>query len=279
MTTNEELGYIKSIPENKYILDNTGLFAKWYEKSRSKNERLDSDNHVAFVSDGLLAKPGVSDIELDELWKSSPIRIAFMIKDQNQGKGTPWIEDLREWCIVNSEYDTTPKKIQIKEKNWALGRKTLRNIANVCWGVVEALHGNFPSSSAAVSSTNFHNVLSNFHRMPIALCECKKQPGGANITDGKLKYYILLYRELLCEQLDILNANCYICSHWLIYNFVKEYLLEKFPGSSFLYSDEDVSIHDSGAVLLKGYHPTARTSYEAIYDSYKFSKLKFSSND
>ena len=109
------------------------LFEKW------KEERHYSDD--VFVSDGLVYKKAYrkikweeeiagyeEDIAVEELWNTSPLRIAFLLKDTNDsGK-----DDVRKWMVLD-----TPESEQ--SRNLAGGRvgKTgfLPNIARILYGL------------------------------------------------------------------------------------------------------------------------------------------------
>ena len=51
-----------------------------------------------FVKDGIMLKPDTN-IDVEVAWLHSERRIAFLLKDQNQGIGEHWDDDARLWPL------------------------------------------------------------------------------------------------------------------------------------------------------------------------------------
>ena len=267
---NAQLGYIKSIPD-----DMDGLFARWYE--RTKNIGVDSkdgDDHYCLVCDGIIRKRDKDEATIEREWEQNKMRVAFLIKDQNQGKKGPWNDDARNW-LIPIESDDTPEKKRRKSRNWNVTNKFLRNIAQTLWGITYSTPGNLMPNTGIY--THFDKIQTCFREVPFALIECKKQGGKASISDDTLQSYLDTYKELLHEEFRILQPHIFVCTNEKIYEFVKDYLTkEQFPGTEMTrvksldgkYEFEpSVTLHlPSKSIVLCSYHPSAHMSYEDYYD-------------
>ena len=212
-TINEQLGYIRP-GRVKGSIEMAGLFDRWYHRTAQLNkESPDEDGHYGLVCDGLMRKPGKDesgDDELEKSWWAQPMRIAFLMKDQNQG-GSHWNEDARNWLS---------QKTDMQE----LTNRTFRNIANILWGLIYSKEDIRPQEDIV---TKFDDIKTCFHEIPFAYIETKKQGGGSSIDNKELKLYLNDYKDLLYKELDILNPNVFVCTGWPIYEFVQDYILQK----------------------------------------------------
>ncbi|MDE6368507.1 MAG: hypothetical protein K2K94_04635 [Muribaculaceae bacterium] len=101
------------------------LFEEW-------SKRLKCNGDKNFTKDGILYKDGVSIEQTLKDWKSSKIKVLFLLKDQNQGQSN-WDEDIRYW-LKNSEWDSEGA-LYNKEANRNLRPKTIRILAYILWGL------------------------------------------------------------------------------------------------------------------------------------------------
>ena len=111
-----------------------GLFIEWHNRMKA----TDSTSH--FTRDGLMYN-SIPNEQNEDAWFSSPKRVLFLLKDQNQKGGEKWDEDIREW-LVNTVNDTTEQKLSKKEANRNLDPRFMRNIAYLLWGLSKADNDN-----------------------------------------------------------------------------------------------------------------------------------------
>lgn len=267
---NEQLGYIRPGRVNGSI-EMAGLFDKWYHRTAQLNkESPDEDGHYGLVCDGIMRKPGKDesgDVELERSWWSQPKRIAFLMKDQNQGS-SHWSDDARNWLC---------KKKDMQE----LTNRTFRNIANILWGLIYSKEDICPHEELV---EKFDEIRTCFHEVPFAYIETKKQGGGSMLHDKELALYLNDYKDLLYKELDILNPNVFVCTGSPIYGFVQEYILHKYKGEpqntltkvpslkNVGKNEPSILLHiPSKTIILLGYHPSLQENFggsmENIYMS------------
>lgn len=267
---NTRLGYIKSIPN-----DMDGLFAKWYKRTEDiGKDSKDGDGHYCLVCDGIVRKRDKDEKTIENEWEQNKMRVAFLIKDQNQGKDGPWNDDARNW-LIPMETDDTPKKKRRKTRNWNVSSKFLRNIAQTLWGITYSTPDNLLPNNGI--SNRFDEIQRCFREVPFALVECKKQGGKASISDDVLQEYLDAYKDLLHDEFRILEPHIYVCTNEKIYKFVQDYLTKvQYPGTEMTpvksidgkYEFEpSVTLHiPSKTIVLCSFHPSAYMSYEEFYD-------------
>lgn len=267
---NAQLGYIKSIPDEM-----EGLFAKWYKRTEDigKDDK-DGDGHYCLVCDGIIRKRDKDEATIEREWEQNKMRVAFLIKDQNQGKKGPWNDDARNW-LIPMETDDTPEKKRCKSRNWNVSNKFLRNIAQTLWGITYSTPDNLMPNTGIY--THFDNIQECFREVPFALIECKKQGGKASISDDVLQNYLDTYKDLLYSEFRILQPHIFVCTNEKIYEFVQDYLTkEQFPGTEMTHVksldgkfefEPSVTLHlPSKSIVLCSYHPSAHMSYDDFYD-------------
>lgn len=271
---NAQLGYIKSIPD-----DMSGLFRDWYKQTAKNNlanekDEKDNEQHYCLVCDGIIRKRNKDEATIEREWEQNKMRVAFLIKDQNQGKKGPWNDDARNWLIPMETDDTTEKKRR-KTRNWNVSNKFLRNIAQTLWGITNSKPGNLMPNTGIY--THFDKIQKCFHEVPFALIECKKQGGKASIDDDTLSYYLETYKGLLYKELDILEPHIFVCTNERIYKFIQDYIKEyKYKGTDLTpvrslkegrEFEPSILIHwPSKTIILCSYHPSARMTYEDFFD-------------
>ena len=236
------------------------LFGRWQERMEKKNY---------FTKDGILYKNDLSEDEAIKKWTEASKRVLFLLKDQHQYGEQKWIEDIRYW-LKDVDWE--------KKDNWNaqacanrnLKSKFFKNIAYILWGLIKADKNN---DWLYQEVENHHNEVKEFlANQPLALVECKKDPGGPICRNPILRQHIKTYGDLLKEEIAILNPNMIVCTSGIIYDFILKMYSE----------DELVSIEgknsirshpNSGTLIFCSYHPSCRKSpneiYEGVMDHYR----------
>lgn len=265
-TINAQLGYIRPGQVTGSI-EMSGLFDKWYHRTAQLNkEEPDKDGHYGLVCDGIMRKPGKDesgDEELEKSWWSQPMRIAFLMKDQNQG-GYHWTEETRNW-------------LSQKKDMQELTNRTFRNIANILWGLIYSKDDICPPEKL---NENFEDIKTCFHEIPFAYIETKKQGGGPYLDNKILNQYLNDYKELLYKEFDILNPNVFVCTGWPIYGFVQEYILQKHKDEpqniltevpslkNVGESEPSILLHiPSKTIILLGHHPSLQERFKGTMEN------------
>ena len=243
------------------------LFEKW------KEERHYSGN--VFVSDGLVYKNAPwkmkeeeeisgskADLEVDKLWKESPLRVAFLLKDTNDsGK-----DDVRQWMILD-----TPESEQTR--NLAGGRvgRTgfLPNIARILYGlryIKQLKYADFEDFKSRYKN----QIVDAWNELPFAFVETKKVAGNKSVKVKEIEAFLSTDGYLLKEELDILQPSIIICTcAEPQFKFVTEEYLgneEVNEDDKILYRYPDAEsvecclwyYRKKGVIVIKSYHPTYR---------------------
>ena len=259
----------------KFFQQQIGRVAKWYKRTEAiGKDSKDGDGHYCLVCDGIVRKRDKDEKTIENEWEQNKMRVAFLIKDQNQGKDGPWNDDARNW-LIPMETDDTPKKKRRKTRNWNVSSKFLRNIAQTLWGITYSTPDNLLPNNGI--SNRFDEIQRCFREVPFALVECKKQGGKASISDDVLQEYLDAYKDLLHDEFRILEPHIYVCTNEKIYKFVQDYLTKvQYPGTEMTpvksidgkYEFEpSVTLHiPSKTIVLCSFHPSAYMSYEEFYD-------------
>lgn len=157
-----------------------------------------------FVADGLMLKCDET-IDVENLWLQSSRRIAFLLKDQNQGSGAHWDDDARLWL----RNDTRTQQLK---------RGLFHNIANLFYGLSNASTEDYAQFWSG--ELDFEKVRAYFNHYPFAYIECKKVPGGPNIKDPELEKYLQRDKQFIIRELEILNPNIIVCCSGKIFGLV-----------------------------------------------------------
>ena len=165
-----------------------------------------------FVADGIMLKCD-DNIDVENLWLQSNRRIAFLLKDQNQGTGAHWDDDARLWL----RNDTRTQQLK---------RTVFHNIENLFYGLSNASTEDY--AQFWYGELDFEKVKSHFNHYPFAYIECKKIPGSSIIKDTELEKYLKRDRRFLIKELEILNPNIIVCCGGKIFGFV----IDIFGGSN-----------------------------------------------
>lgn len=239
MTTNQQL--------NK-------LFSYWQAESFTEN----------FVKDGIMLLPNKTDEEIDQMWKSSPLRIAYLLKDNNQEGGT-WDDDARTWLIHK---ESGAKTRELKKMFW-------RRLAELHYGLTHSSKEQLLWGDEV--DNNLDTVKECFSTTPFAFVECKKQPGINYIEDVELNAYIEKYRWFLEMELRTIDPNILVCMGHPQYDFVRQ-IYAKYEIINIAVNKKNNVAHlyyipaKRTVVLLAG-HPSVQKGgyvdyYEGVYWAY-----------
>lgn len=248
------------------------LFEKW-KKKRNYSENV-------FVSDGLVYKNAPwkmkeeedisgteADMEVEQLWNDSPLRIAFLLKDTPDSKDDDsGCDDVRQWMILD-----TPESEQ--SRNLAGGRvgRTgfLPNIARILYGlryIKQLEYTDFEDFKSKYKS----QIVEAWNTLPFAFVETKKIAGKKKVDVKIINDFLETDGYLLKEELDILQPNIIICT---CAEPQFKFVTEEYLGSEEI-SEEDKILYrypdaesvecclwyyrKKGVVVIKSYHPTYR---------------------
>ncbi len=240
------------------------LLGRWYE-------RIIKNGGTNFTKDGIMFQNGKTPEEVEQAWITSPKRVAFLVKDQNQGTDANWDEDIRYW-LKNVDWEDAEVS-----KKWNAAAAANRNIkgrffkiiAYILWGLAKADN----NSRCFHEAENHHNEAKDFfNTQSFALVECKKEPGGSSLDEKLLRKNFDDYGDLLEKEIDILHPNIIVCfdGQGAIFDFVtNSYLKDKkyipFGGQYVL--DDGTDMHfetrlwyypNEKVVVIDSFHPKAQ---------------------
>lgn len=239
------------------------LFEEWKQESLKYDEPREpiENGRIIFTDDGLVEKSDELKIDVEKEWRKSDKRVMFILKDQP----SEWCNDARLWL-------KTPENRELKSK-------FIHNIANIFWGLYNADREHL--CTCAEMQDLFDEIKECFNTKPFAFVESKKQGGTTDISDSTLTRYLQRYGSFLIREIEILQPNMIVCTSSVIYGFI----CNLFPKDELVKIDNvhnSVRFHKkSGTLVFCSYHPSARKSYEEIYegvmDHYRaFLKSEFS---
>ncbi len=238
------------------------LFKEW-------KDRLPSGAN--FTKDGVMYRNDKTNEQVEQEWLASPIRVAFLLKDQNQGKYGTWDEDINLWLkdVDWEDIKARDKWNASAEANRNIKNRFLKNIAYILWGLVKA--DNNDDMCFSETKKRHNEVKAFFNSQPFALIECKKEPGGSSLDNSILRHHLDTYGDLLKKEIDILHPNIIVCCGGSseIFKFItKTYYKDKDPipfGGEYVLKGKDYGFKtqlcyypDDNVVVIDSYHPTAR---------------------
>jgi len=214
------------------------LFSDWEKAS-------ENDGFTDFCRDGLLYKGMVDGYRHSgnesELWDNSIKKILFLFKDSNNnGK-----DDYRGWLpnnIINSVF--------------------FKTVALLLVGIDEIKeNGIYPSFNEAF---NKERLTKAYEEKVFAIVNCKKESGGGSISKDVLLKFAINYGQYLKKEIDILKPTIIYCGgKGSVISIVKNII---FPSIQFNQSNENIYFNsDRNILLIDGWHPSARSSYEKKY--------------
>lgn len=188
----------------------------------------------------------------ESVWGKAPRRLLILTKDLNDEEG--W--DIRQ---ETGRYNTVVY-------NYERAIPFYKNLR--MWSYL-LLNGS-PDELPLYSQARLMDIVGPYYEeAPIARVNCKKQVGGASISDSTLMSYMETYSDLLKRQIAIYDANLLLCCGCnsdtnLILDFVKsQYLPDLQPvpdtGDWMYYSPS------TRKIAVNCYHPSARIGYEDTY--------------
>ncbi len=230
------------------------LFKKWKEHNADKAlsniiNRKEVYEKVAFTSDGVLKLPNNKHFE----WtKPEYKRVLFLLKDQYQNandENARWDESICNWLIWDDEKN--PKK---GERNLNLeqikkgGKNIFRPLGRWLLCVQSILEEDKCISFKEVTDDKIKECIKN---NPMAIMECKKQPGGPNLNPAVLKKYLERDKDLIKEEIELLNPDVIICcdKSGIIYNNIVSILGEN-------YNYKTVAKVMNHTFVINSYHPS-----------------------
>lgn len=249
------------------------LFAEWESKMKA------NDNTSHFTKDGVMYRNGKTNEQVEQEWLASPIRVAFLLKDQNQGKYVTWDEDINLWLKDVDWEDTNArdKWNASAEANRNIKNRFLKNIAYILWGLAKTDSNVVRCFSETKKRHN--EVKDFFNSQPFALIECKKDPGGSNLDTKILCYHLDTYGDLLKKELDILHPNIIVCcggSSEILKFITKTYYKDKDPipfGGEYVLDGTDYGFKtqlyyypDDNVIVIDSFHPKCRKGNWLIFD-------------
>ena len=236
------------------------LFDQWIneiEKNIANSDKEDQygeggTGKVIFTRDGLLEKNDPS-IDVYQDWVNASRRILFLLKDQP----TEWCDDARLW-LKDLDTDTQENRDK-KKKNRALGKKFIRNIANIFYGLANAT----AEDDCAFEQLTYDDVALCFNTRPFGILETKKQGGGTTLGNTKLNRCLYTYESFIVRQLEIMQPNICVSTSWIITSFLKKQAgsVVSFPGHKGMFY-----VKASKTLYLTSYHPSARNAYADFYE-------------
>lgn len=244
------------------------LFTHWTERSIQLGE---GDN---LAEDGLLyrGKPtstedkgifywGTNPANEEELWNNADKRLLIITKDLNNKEKDGSIADA--WDI---RVETGFKNTVYNEYDYESCIPFYKRLRMWSYGLLNTTEdGNYPS----YETVRDQDISGPFYlKAPIARINCKKQCGVNTIPEGVLLKYLENYKDLLVEQIKLYHkADIIFCgaASGCIKDFIKDNVIKDLQevegtGNWIYYSPS------TDTVIINGYHPTSRTSYENVYN-------------
>lgn len=186
-----------------------------------------------------------------------------------------WLNARRKLLIITKELNDT-EAWNIREEtgrqncaafSYHRGVPFIKNLRMWSYGLLNSTSDYYPEFDEArdmnVSGPFFENA-------PIAHINCKKQCGGAQISQKTLSEYINRYSIFLKSQIALYDADVILCcgnanGQNLIFDFVKSQYLDDLQ----LVDDTGNWIYHSpstGKIVIDSYHPSARIGYKEVYE-------------
>lgn len=211
------------------------LFKEWEAASIANGDDVIS-------KDGLMK---MKDVDVNEMWDKSPVRVMFLLKDQPNGGG----DDIRNWL-------TLPDSNRFARRNREVHGTFLKRLAFLLYG--------FVYGSTEFWTIKKEDVIKCFLETPFALVETKKQSGGTSVSNRVMNIYINRYRDFLLKEIEILSPNIIVCCggpqhHFVLHSLYNIETLETIDGN--VHYDPEKKV-----VIVYSPHPRAHCSHEKFFE-------------
>jgi len=214
------------------------LFVEWKKK-------YEENGISAFSEDGIMYKREKDINALEDEWQNSSRRILFLLKDQNQHGGYD-NRDTRKW-LINDE------GINMKERFF-------HNLANLFYGLSHITTDEL--EQVWYGDLNEEQVVEHFYTAPFAFMEAKKEPGGPNVKNKKIKESMNRDKGFISKEIGILNPNIIVCCGGEQFDF-----MIKLYGKENLVEYKNIFyLSKTNTIIMYAYHPSYRISPEKHYE-------------
>ena len=244
------------------------LFKRWTERSIQLGE---GDN---LAEDGLLYRGEPTSIEVqgifywgtnpadeETLWDNADKRLLIITKDLNNKEEDGSIAEA--WDI---RVETGFKNTEYNEYDYENCIPFYKRLRMWSYGLLNTTaDGQYPSYEMVRNQ----EISGPFYlKAPIARINCKKQCGVARLPESVLLDYLEQYKDLLTEQIKLYHkADIIFCGaasgcikDFIVQNVITDLKEVEGTGNWIYYSPS------TKTVVINGYHPTSRTSYENVYN-------------
>lgn len=212
---------------------------------------------VAFTYDGVLRLPNNKHF----VWTEPEYkRVLFLLKDQyqNADENDRWDEPISNWLICDGRGEQNLNLVAIKRG----GKNIFRPLGRWILGVHSILNDDKCIPFKDVTDDKVKDCIKN---NPMAIMECKKQPGGPNLNLTVLREYLERDKDLIKEEIELLSPDVIICcdKSGTIYNKIVSIL-------GMTYDYKTVAKVMNHTFVINSYHPSysyrsSRTSEICYY--------------
>lgn len=231
-----------------YETKNNELFAKW------KLKHIQKYGQTSFVSDGI--------VNLEKWFSTNgkEEKIMFLLKEAYDKSETPINWDEAKWlnqekCMESCSYKPTCSKCEVTGT-------TFNFIASVVYGITENQTKHY-DSWLGIEPHNYSKYKTKRRDLlrKIAVVNIKKSNGKSSSKDDDIYYYTADDKELLIEQIKLINPTLIICGG--TYNYLRCIFtdlprLEDASNGSCVYNS---------IKIVAAQHPNSHSNGEAKYNS------------
>lgn len=208
---------------------------------------------ICFTETGIMNMEGKE----DEDWLNLPVRVAYLLKDQNQS------------ADISQRHNDNTASFKNGIRTW---RGFFSNIARIFYGLYKTVNDSYCSWEEVKSKTK--EVREFFLNTPIALIETKKQPGGPSVNSDEFLYHLTEHIHFLMKEINIIRPNFIICSCQEIYeNVISHYgeiecYKKKNANNLVTFTDHGCVTYDleNGVFIIRVNHPSRMLSAKEHYE-------------
>lgn len=242
------MGQLKQ--QEQQILDEWRQFAA----SRNDAEEFSEDGLLLrgeiYYADGAWHRKAGNE---EEQWLKARRRLLILTKDLN---------DTEAWDIRQETGRRNTTLFSYRQ-----GLPFIKNLRMWSYGL---LHTTTQKTPDFATARNMELSGPFFETAPIVHVNCKKQCGGASISNALLSRYLDTYAHFLKRQIALYDANVILCCGYarernLILDFVRSQYL---PDLEIVPQTEDWVYYspETEKWVINSYHPSARIGYEECYN-------------